>query len=460
VRRGSVPAVLPTAAVLWVVGLSPAFGALTVSRRGNELLATTLDQYPSASAAPLAPWQVLATRISILVAFTTVGAALAHCLARRSRRASRLGAFLLAAGIAMYAAPIISGLVGPHGGAWDWRLWFAPLALLTLYLAPPVPPACLLRHVRGILRVYTWGSLTALLVAPGWALSPSPIVNFRLPGFGSLRLFGLTDHPVLLGVVAMTALVVELAPLDRPRLWPLHAAAAAAVILTAQSRTAWITALVSLPFLYRRDVPHRVPPWITRALGSGLAVNAAFLVPATAAVVGRVMADPEVDSLHGRTEVWDISMHVFESDMVLGYGPRLFLDRASPVHLVYPHAHSQLFQTLATSGLVGAAALALFITALIVAAARSGAASNGLSWALVATPLVTCLTEPPFRGLEISNPYVLVVLLDFAILLAFADSPERPACSSNSSPIPHIRGRSPMAPASAAGTNCAAASRT
>jgi O-antigen ligase len=170
------------------------------------------------------------------------------------------------------------------------------------------------------------------------------------------------------------------------------------------------------------------------------------------------MADPEVDSLHGRTEVWDISMHVFKADMVLGYGPTLFLDRSSPVHLAYPHAHSQLFQTLATSGLVGATALVLFCTALILAAARGGAASNGLSWALVTVPLVTCLTEPPFRGLEISNPYVLVVLLDFAVLLAFADSSERPACSRNSSTIPRVPGLLRTAPASAAGPNCSAAS--
>lgn len=459
-RGGGMPAVLPTAAVLWVVGLSPAFAAVTVSKRGRQLLTSALDQYVSSSEMPLTPWQHLTTRISILVAFATVGAVLAFCLRQPSRPRSRLGVFLVAAGIGMYAAPILSGLIGPHGGAGDWRLWFAPLALVTLYLAPPVRPAELLRHVRGILRVYTWGSLIALLAAPDWALSPSPIVNFRLPGFGSSRLFGLTDHPVLLGVVAMTALAVETAPFQRPRLWPLHAGAAAAVVLMAQSRTAWITALVSLPFLYRRDVQRTVHPVIARALGSGLAVSVIALVPTTAAAVGRVMADPEVDSLHGRTEVWQISMHVFESDMVLGYGPRLFLDRSSPVHLAYPHAHSQLFQTLATSGLIGAAALALFTAALIVAAARSGGASNGLSWALVATPLVTCFTEPPFRGLEISNPYVLVVLLDFAVLLAFADSSERPACSRNSSPTPHVRGLSRTAPASAAGPNCAAASPT
>jgi O-antigen ligase len=275
-----------------------------------------------------------------------------------------------------------------------------------------------------------------------------------------MRLFGLTDHPVLLGVVAMTALAVESAPFGRPRLWPLHAGAAAAVVLMAQSRTAWITALVSLPFLYQRDVKRKIHPVLTRALASGLAVGVTALVPPAVAAVGRVMADPEVDSLHGRTEVWDIAMHVFEADVVLGYGPTLFLDRLSPVHLAYPHAHSQLFQTLATSGLVGAAALALFGTALVVAAARGGAASNGLSWALVIISLVTCLTEPPFRGLETSNPYVLVVLLDFAVLLAFADPSKRPACSPNSSPTPHVPGLSRTAPASAAGPNYSAASPT
>jgi O-antigen ligase len=454
------PAALPTTAVLWVVGLSPAFAALTVSKRGQQVLTPTLDQYVTTSEAPLTAWQHLATRVSIFVAFATVGAVLIYCLTRSRRPASRLGAFLAVSGIAMYAAPILSGLVGPHGGAWDWRLWFAPLAILTLYLAPPVPAAELMRHVRGLLRVYTWGSLAALLVAPDWALSPSPIVNFRLPGFGNLRLFGLTDHPVLLGVVAMTALAVELAPFDRPRLWPLHAGAAAAVVLMAQSRTAWITALVSLPFLYRRDIQRRIHPVLSRVLATGLAIGATALVPPAVAAVGRVMADPEVDSLHGRTQVWDIAMHVFKADIVLGYGPTLFLDRFSPVHRAYPHAHSQFFQTLATSGLVGAATLALFSAALIVLAARGGAASNGLTWALVTIPLVTCLTEPPFRGLEISNPYVLVVLLDFAVLLAFADSSERPACSRNSSPIPHVPDLSRTAPGSAAGPNFSAASPT
>jgi O-antigen ligase len=115
--------------------------------------------------------------------------------------------------------------------------------------------------------------------------------------------------------------------------------------------------------------------------------------------------------------VWNLAMGAFHADPLFGYGPTLFTDPSSPVHGAYAHAHSQIYQALSTAGLVGLVGLVLFVAALLITAARTGAVTAGLSWALVAITLVTCLDEAPLRSLEFS-PFLLLVVVDLGVLLA------------------------------------------
>ncbi|WP_037607217.1 O-antigen ligase family protein [Streptacidiphilus rugosus] len=421
--RPTVAAERLTSAALWALGLGPAFFAVVVWDRseavsGNDPIAGLVP-----AEAPPAPWRVgVGEAYQVATAALLIGVLVAY-LARPRGRGRPAGAALVASGLAMYAGPMVSALLGGHGGAGDWRLYLAPLMIGALYAAPDIPPAELLWRLRVMVRVYTWGSLAALVVAPDWALASSQIVNFRLPGLGISRLVGLTNHPILLGVLAAAALAVELAPLHRGRLWPLHSCAAAAVLVLAQSRTAWMAAALAIPLLYRRGGRDRFPPLLARGLVLGILVGAGVLVPSLLRRFGQIMSDPEITSLHGRTEVWAMAMTAFRSDILLGYGPTLFTDASSPVHGLYAHAHSQLHQTLATSGLVGLVGLVLFVLFLVVTAARTARASAGLSWALLVVTLVTCMTEAPLRGVEFT-PYLLLVLVDVAFLLTMTRSVE------------------------------------
>lgn len=405
-------------AALWAIGLSPAVFSVLVWDRLPEVEGVPVDPGSAVTQSAPVAWRVdlalvyAALTIGLLLATVFTGLAAADRAPRH-----RVGGALFAGAAAVYFGPLLSAVVGGHGGVKSVWLWLGPLCVAAVYVAPGISFESLLRRLRPIMRVYTWGSLCSLVIAPRWALTPNDIVNFRLPVVGAARLVGLTDHPVPLGVTAAAVLVLELAPLYRSRLWLLHAGAAVTVLLMAQARTGWIAALVGVPLLYRRDPARRVNPLLTRGLVVGMVLCAAALVPALATKFGVVMADREVDTLHGRTTVWGLAMDAFHADPLFGYGPTLFTDPSSPVHGAYQHAHSQVYQTLSTAGLVGMVGLVLFVAALLITAARTGAASAGLSWALVAITLVTCLAEAPFRSLEFS-PFLLLVVVDLVVLLS------------------------------------------
>ena len=408
-----------SAVALWAVGLSPAVFSVFVWNRVPDVEGVPVDWGSAATpAAATVPWRI---DLGLAYAGLTIGllaAALVLALAdpRRALR-PRVGGPLILAALGVYAGPLLSAAVGGHGGVTKWWLWLGPLCVGAIYASPELTLEALLRRMRMILRVYTWGSLGALAVAPSWALTPNDIVNFRLPWVGSARLVGLTDHPIPLGVLAAAVLALELTPIARTRLWPLHAAAAAAVLMLAQSRTAWIAALVGLPLIYARSATRRVPPLLSRGLFAGMACCAAALVPSMATRFGKALSNPEVESLHGRTTVWSLAMSAFRGNPLLGYGPTLFTDPSSPVHGEYAHAHSQFYQTLSTSGLVGLVGLLLFVVVVLATAVRTGAVSAGLSWSLVAITLVTCLAEAPLRSDEF-DPFLLLVVADIAVLLA------------------------------------------
>jgi len=401
------------AILFWLAGLSPIFFAAVVWNR-TQWLAGPFTWGQSRTRVVASSWRLdaglLYGGMVLLLVLAVVMAATA------SNSAPRPGRALISAFLIMYACPMISAAFGGHGGLSDWRLWLAPLLLLACYLAPPMGLEQMMRLVRPMLRVYVWGSLAALAVAPEWAIAPSFINTFSLewltPGG---RLAGLTNHPISLGVLAAVALVVECVSLHRRRGWQLHAAAAAFVLLLSQTRTAWLAAAAALPFLYRRDSSQLVQPLADRAMAFGIVACVSTLVPAVPQQLLTIRDSSEVTTLHGRTLPWEMSLDAFRSNVLLGYGPTLFTDESSPVHGAFDHAHDQLLQTLGTAGLLGGAGLLVLAGALIVVAVRTARASAGLSVALIVLTTVICVPEAPLRG-EGFTPYLLLTMVLFTVL--------------------------------------------
>ncbi|WP_406475375.1 O-antigen ligase family protein [Streptomyces sp. NBC_01615] len=401
------------AILFWLTGLSPVFFAAVVWNR-SQWLSGPFTWGQSRTRVVAHSWRFDAGLfyggMVLLVALAVVVAAMA------SSSGSRPGRGLISAFLIMYAGPVISAAFGGHDGLFDWQLWLAPLLLVACYLAPPIGLEQMTRLVRPLLRFYMWGSLAALAVVPEWAIAPSFINTFSLewltPGG---RLAGLTNHPISLGVLAAVALVVECVPLHRGRGWQLHCAVAAFVLLLSQTRTAWLAAAAALPFLYRRDSSRLIQPMVGRALAFGIVVCVAAVMPAVPRQLSAIGDSAEVTSLHGRTLPWEMALDAFRSNVLLGYGPTLFTDVSSPVHGAFDHAHDQLFQTLATAGLLGAAGLLVLAGTLTVVAVRTARASAGLSVALTVLTVVICVPEAPLRG-EGFTAYLLLTVVLFTVL--------------------------------------------
>lgn len=403
---------------LWGVGTAPAVVFL------DRVLCHRFADPPQAGWGAPRAWEYVnpgrsglaAVAAAVIVALVIVRYAYGR---RTGAGVPRPGTGVLAAAFGLYAAPLGTALLTGHGGLGDWWLWL-PMPLLALLLcAPSYGLADLLPRVRRILRVYTWGSLLSLLLIRERVTEANTGTLLNMGWLDGERLGGIAGHPILLGMLAGVALVIEVTPIRRARLWPLHAAVAMMALGLCQSRTGWGAALLGLLLLYR---PGRQPVLFSRpfacsmlaVLGAGLLL----LTPGAVAALTGAVASDELATLHGRSVPWEMGLEAFRVSPLTGWGPRFYHDVGSPAGGAFSHGHSQVIHTLATAGLLGAAALFCFLAVLLLAAYRARQASCGLTMSLAAMTLVFCVTEVPLRSDGLSPNVLLSFMLITVVTVA------------------------------------------
>jgi O-antigen ligase len=182
----------------------------------------------------------------------------------------------------------------------------------------------------------------------------------------------------------------------------------------------------------RGDVPTRVDFGDPRKRLNSRFVPAAVLVVTVLIVMiyivgsagdfptDRVLSSQQVtdlESLTGRDRIWSIAMEEWARHPVFGYGSDLF-DQSYRAAIQMPWAingHNQVIDTLARSGLVGAAGLALYATLLFVFSVKFARASRGLSIAIFLTIAMRCVTEVPLGlfgyGAEALGHFLLLAIV-------------------------------------------------
>jgi O-antigen ligase len=268
-----------------------------------------------------------------------------------------------------------------------------------------------------------------------------------VPGV-DFRLHGLTTHANSLGPLAVVYLLLEYWK-PSPLRWRLPTSAVAvAVLLLAQSKTAWVAAVAAGCVLY--VVAARMDAGEEPARPRGLAMIAVpLLVVSVSALLTFVLLDPlpqlvrviedripGLSTLTGRDRVWEITLNEWKANPIFGYGPTLWdvEFRITRGLLATGHAHNQFLQTLGESGVLGVVALAAYMAVLLRYAAKHAVASKGVTLALVVVLIVRCITEAPFRLVAFLDPAFLTHLAVFALLIMLERStPHRPKRISRSS---------------------------
>ena len=298
--------------------------------------------------------------------------------------------------------------------------YFYPLIVVVgLFMVRDQGYANLLIAYRWMLTIMMVASVALIPVMPNLVLQPnSP--EARLP-FVTFRFFGLGSGPNSIGPLSLTLILLAIHLPFRSRLLQLIClASATAVLVLAQSQTAWIAAaLIIPPFLVyrwttaesngrRRQVS---PPLMLGLVGLGLAAALAvsFFV-ADWPVVFAALADfigygqgLGNRSFSGRGAIWVVAVETFIENPLFGYGVTAW-DRAFRAKLNMPyafHAHNQLMQSLSVGGLLGALGLIFYVSTLAFYSVKFARFTRGLAPALLTLILVRCISEVPLDVLTL-----------------------------------------------------------
>lgn len=304
------------------------------------------------------------------------------CVAVTTRTGRRRpGVWLLVAFTVFNAIGILSATIAGNGmrSALIAALAVAPV---TVFWSSAGGWASTVPVLRWALRAVVWPSAVLAVANPGWAYWP--------PGFGRElvglpQLVGATEHPNALGPTAGLLLILEIAR-PRHRRWLPYAVIAAGVLALAQSRTAWFAVAVAL--LFAAAAGRR--GWLRWAAVTGAAALLLWLRA----------SPPDVD-FTGRPAVWAYAWKVFRAHPLIGDGPG-FIEIGSRSGVLPPdigwqprHAHDQVLQTAAATGVLGLVALLLLAVLLAVAAGRTTRVTGGASVALLGALVSRSITEVP-----------------------------------------------------------------
>lgn len=349
-------------------------------------------------------WGSLASQVCTAFVLALAGAEILRWATGQVRMQGRVQMVWLAALSYYFFSIVVSGVFGTFRNP---RLndLYGPVLITALALLAPGCDRRAWRWLRNALVLPSVGSLVAMVVFPKLALLPD--YASIIPGI-SQRLYGLTDHANSLGIVAAAALMIELSPMVRTRPSIIIAACHLAALVLAQSKTAWIAALICILFVRWSWIKSRIfegDGW-RAAVGIGIALS--FLLAIGIMVIGfgisfdkltQSLSDSGVYTFTGRTEIWRVTLEEFFKSPVYGYGPSLWdmQFRIERGMLGAGQAHNQFIQTLGQSGGLGALSMLIYIAVLMYVVFKAWEASQGLAFVLLVLILVRCFSESPLR---------------------------------------------------------------
>lgn len=344
----------------------------------------------------------------------------------------RQGYALFLAFLFFYVTNIVLNNVLGAKPYFDQKVIYPLLVFLTLFLSRGDEKQVALQTAKWGMFFFVLLSLGAAAVAPGMALQPA-----YYDGIVSqldFRLWGLGSHPNSMAPLALSFLLLSIYLPFRSRwLHYLALGSALLVILLSQSKTTWVTTLITLAVIYwarfrYANTDPRTPhsPHSLRRLSTpifialiGIALVIAYLV-VTQRIESASMAQREaISTLSGRAEIWQVAIKTWQANPLFGYGSSAWDDEfRTRIGMGFAYtAHNQFLQTLSEAGLVGLSGLVIYLVVLLRLAVLATPETRGFSLALFIVLLGRCYTEAPFTMTNMFTGEVLMHMLLFRLLL-------------------------------------------
>lgn len=426
----------------WVLPIMIVLGAIDVllSQRNLSLAFAELAGLAEFAHHPAMPW--IQRVVSVVLLVISAERISAHFARREPMPSPALTGAFVAFWLGTVAAPALLGAHRQisHEFVYTLIIGFAGLVVTTQEIGRIVDRA------RDALFLLMLASAVLVVAWPTLVLDES-YTQGLLPGVP--RLGGLAPHPVAMGMLAQTGLLLLWARRYRSRWinWPAWLLGLGALFF-AQSKTAWIgfmlcaVAMILVrngPSAWQRiSDPRQGGFGILLCLGV-MVVGAAVLVLTLFTNVGGDVTDfldtqqgEQLMTLTGRDQIWAIAWQEWDAHKWFGYGPGLFDDDfRMAIHMPNAtNAHNQFMDTLARSGSVGALALVVYGVVLFVLSIRYARRTGGLSAALFIALALRSISEVPLNifgyGTEFFSHLLLVVTIAAAASLRAQATQPRP----------------------------------
>jgi O-antigen ligase len=414
----------------WMFPAMLAIGALTVLMSNRDLTQAFLQLEQSTEGldpvqSPIVVWAQRGVSIFLIIAALE---RLAHHFSHRLPLPSMAltGSFLL-----FWLTTVLApGLLGAHPVLTHEYIYSLLFGLCATLMFPEEREKVLLAS-RSALFVYMLAGLVLVPINPNMVLDSSYSQGL-LPGVP--RFGGVSAHPVMMGLLSQTALLLLWArPFQRRWLTVCAWILGLGVLFFAQSKTAWLAFLISACCMVAvrkgADTIGRLGD--TRDNTFGVLMLVGVIAVAVAVLVGVVVFDvpsmindflgssegAQLTSLTGRDRIWIVALEEWHNNPVFGYGPTIW-DGAYRQAIGMPnatHGHNQMIDTLARAGTVGAIGLVCYAAVLLVLAVRFTRATRGLSLAMFLTLALLSVSEVPLLlvgyGPDIFTHLLLVATL-------------------------------------------------
>ena len=419
-----------TGFLYWMFPAMLAIGALTVILSNRDLTQAFLQLEQSTEGLdpgtnPIAMW--VQRGVSILLIVASLERLSNHFGQRRLVPSMALTGSFLLFWLTTVLAP---GLLGAHPvltHEYAYSLLFGLCATLTF----PEEREKILLVSRSSLFVYMLAGLVLVPIHPTLVLDSSYSQGL-LPGVP--RFGGVAAHPVMMGLLSQTALLLLWArPFQRRWLTVCAWILGLTVLFLAQSKTAWLAFLLSAccMVVVRRGADSIDRIGDTRDNTFGVLLLVGVIAFAIAVLVGVVVFDvpdrigdflgtsegAQLTSLTGRDRIWVVALQEWHNNPVFGYGPTIW-DGEYRQAIGMPnatHGHNQMIDTLARCGTVGAIGLVVYAVVLMVLSVRFARATRGLSLAMFLTLALLSVSEVPLLlvgyGPDIFTHLLLVATL-------------------------------------------------
>ena len=411
--------------------------ATVLGDRDLAVVALSLAESPPT---PRHPLLTIAQPLLSLLILTVAGERILTHWLRRDKTV-RTPHFLLSMFVVFWLGTVAApALLGAHPQFSHEFVYPAVIAAAAV-LASAVERDRAIAATRDALFLFMLAGLALVFIQPAKVLDASYSSGF-LPGVP--RFAGLAPHAVAMGLLTQLALLCLLAmPYRRVWLNRLAWIVGLSVLVLAQSKTAWIAfALCSCcvlvlrygPGLWRRiNDPLRPEFGMVLISGFVLALLAAALLLIFGDIDEKVSGfftstqGAQLMTLTGRDQIWAVAYDEWQRNPVFGYGPSLW-DASFRASIGMPyatHGHNQFMDTLARSGTVGATALVLFASTLLVMSVWHARATGGLSLGLFIALALRSVGEVPLLLFGYGPELITLVLLLMTVASAPASTPVR-----------------------------------